>query len=60
MSLTDDRNDPDLHVIENNGMQKKYLVLSEEERKKGFAPTSATNLRTRKMRCRNHYGLSIK
>lgn len=36
MSLTTDRNDPDLHVNEPSGMQKKYLVLSEEERAKGF------------------------
>ena len=36
MSVTDDRNDPDLHVVEDGGMQKKYLVLSEEERAKGF------------------------
>ncbi len=34
--LTTDRNDPDLHIIENNGQQKKYLILSEEERAKGF------------------------
>lgn len=36
MSLTTDRNDPDLQVTEPSGMQKKYLVLSEEERAKGF------------------------
>jgi hypothetical protein len=36
MGVTDDRNDPDLNVIEESGMQKKYLVLSEEERNKGF------------------------
>jgi hypothetical protein len=34
--LTTDRNDPDLSIIESNGQQKKYLVLSEEERSKGF------------------------
>lgn len=33
---TTDRNDPDLRNIMSNGMQQKYLVLSEEERKKGF------------------------
>lgn len=34
---TDDRNDPDLHNIDPaTKMQNKYLVLSEEERKKGF------------------------
>lgn len=36
MSVTDDRSDPDLQVIEPSGMQKKYLVLSAEERSKGF------------------------
>ncbi len=34
--LTNDPKDPDLRVIESSGMQKKYLVLSEEERAKGF------------------------
>ena len=34
--LTTDRNDPDLYVKESNGQNKKYLVLSEEERAKGF------------------------
>jgi hypothetical protein len=36
MPVTDDRNDPDLHVYDENRMQKTYLVLSEEERAKGF------------------------
>lgn len=36
MSLTTDRNDPDLQVTEPSGMQKTYLILSEDERKKGF------------------------
>lgn len=36
MPVTDDRNDPDLHVYEPSGMQKTYLVLSDEERAKGF------------------------
>lgn len=36
MSLTTDRSDPDLNVIESSGQQKKYLVLSDEERAKGF------------------------
>lgn len=34
--LTTDRNDPDLKVIESDGQQKSYLILSEEERRKGF------------------------
>jgi hypothetical protein len=34
--ITANPNDPDLEVIENSGMQRSYLVLSEEERAKGF------------------------
>ena len=34
--LTDDRNDPALRVTGANGMQLKYLVLSEQERAQGF------------------------
>jgi len=34
--LTIDRSDPDLYVKEANGQNKKYLILSEEERAKGF------------------------
>lgn len=36
MSTTDDRNDPCLEVIGDDGMQACYLVLSEEERLKGY------------------------
>jgi hypothetical protein len=37
MGLTTDRNDPDLgHGVGGTGMNKKYLVLSDEERAKGF------------------------
>lgn len=36
MGITSDRNDPDLKITEPSGMQKKYLVLSDEERAKGF------------------------
>lgn len=36
MPTTDDRDDPALRNIGPDGMQEKYLVLSEEERKKGF------------------------
>lgn len=34
--LTTDRNDPDLRQPDDNGQHKAYLVLSEEERAKGF------------------------
>lgn len=37
MGITDDRNDPELSIIDpENNMQLSYLVLSEEERAKGF------------------------
>jgi hypothetical protein len=36
MPLTDDRNDPRLKVTKENGLREAYLVLSEEERAKGF------------------------
>lgn len=36
MGLTTDRNDPGIKTILPNGQQEKYLVLSEEERAKGF------------------------
>lgn len=37
MSTTDDPNDPELDIIEpDTNMQMSYLVLSDEERAKGF------------------------
>jgi hypothetical protein len=36
MGVTNDRNDPGLSNIGADGMQETYLVLSEEERAKGF------------------------
>ena len=36
MGVTDDRNDPALKNIGPDGMQEKYLVLSYEERARGF------------------------
>lgn len=36
MSLTTNRNDPELHEEQSNGQNKKYIVLSDEERAKGF------------------------
>jgi len=36
MAITDDRNDPGLAKIGSDGMQESYLVLSNEERAKGF------------------------
>lgn len=36
MGTTDDRNDPGLNEIDETGMQKTYLVLSDEERAKSY------------------------
>lgn len=36
MGTTTDRNDPALRTIEPSGQQAAYLVLSDEERSKGF------------------------
>jgi hypothetical protein len=37
MGITEDRNDPELTIIDpENGQQMAYLVLSEEERSQGF------------------------
>lgn len=36
MSITTDPNDPKLKQINPDGMQEAYLVLSEEERAKGY------------------------
>lgn len=36
MSLTTDRNDPGLDKIKPSGQQESYLILSEEERAKGW------------------------
>ena len=36
MPLTDDPNDPALRRVRPDGMQESYLVLSDEERAKGF------------------------
>lgn len=36
MSLTTNRNDPDLQNLKDNGQQESYLVLSTEEKDKGF------------------------
>jgi hypothetical protein len=36
MGITDDRNDPGLKKVGPDGMQESYLVLSDEERAKGF------------------------
>lgn len=44
--VTDDRNDPGLRKVDpETGLQDKYLVLSEEERAKGFVRPYRTTYR---------------
>src|SRR5580700_645176 len=45
MGLTTDRNDPNLHVVKPNGQNATYLILSEEERAKGFVRPLRTKYR---------------
>lgn len=45
MGLTSDRNDPGLREIKPDGQQKNYLVLSDEERAKGFVRPVRTTYR---------------
>lgn len=47
MSITTDRNDPELHEKGPNGQNKKYIVLSDEELSKGFVePVRDTYIHT--------------
>lgn len=48
MGVTDDRNDPELEIIDpDTKMQMTYLVLSDEERAKGFVrPVRTSYLHT--------------
>lgn len=36
MSTTSDRNDPGINKKKDNGQQESYLILSDEERQKGY------------------------
>jgi hypothetical protein len=45
MGLTSDRNDPGLKKIRQDGQQETYLVLSDEERAKGFVRPVRTQYR---------------
>lgn len=42
---TSDRNDPGIRIINPSGMQETYLVLSDQERAKGFARPVRTTYR---------------
>jgi hypothetical protein len=47
MGVTDDRNDPRLSHVGPDGMQEAYLVLSDEERARGFVrPVRLTYVHT--------------
>lgn len=47
MGTTTDRNDPALNNIDNRNMQEKYLVLTEDERARGFVrPVRRTYVHT--------------
>jgi hypothetical protein len=59
MSLTDDPKDPDLKKIGPDGMQKKYLVLSVDERAKGFVRPVRDAYTHEKCGTRTRMGLSI-
>ena len=56
---TDDRNDPGLKSIQESGMQEKYLVLSEEERAKGFIQPVRTHYQHEKCGTVTSMGLNI-
>lgn len=45
MGLTTDRNDPGLKITRPDGQQEAYLVLSDEERAKGFVRPVRTSYR---------------
>lgn len=48
MGITDNPDDPGLKIVDPSGMQRKYLVLSEEEREKGFIrPVRTSYMHTR-------------
>lgn len=52
MGVTDDRSDPRLRQVGADGMQEAYLVLSEEERAKGFVrPVRRAYLHARGKAC---------
>lgn len=58
MGTTDDRNDPGLKKIREDGMQESYLVLSEEERAKGFVrPLRTTYVH---LKCGTRTSMNIK
>jgi hypothetical protein len=59
MSLTSDPHDPDLHTTLPNGQMKAYLVLSEEERAKGFVRPVRTAYLHTKCGCVTTMGMAL-
>ena len=59
MGTTSDRNDKDINVPGKNGQNKTYLVLSEEERAKGFIHPVRTAYMHTKCGAVTTMGLSI-
>lgn len=60
MGITDDRSNPELQEIDPvTKMQKSYLVLSDEEREKGFVRPLRTSYRHEKCGRMTTMGLAI-
>ncbi len=59
MSLTDDPNSPCLKEIKADGQQQCYLVLSEEERAKGFVRAVRQVYRHEKCGTTTHMGTAL-
>lgn len=59
MSVTSDRDNPGLKQIRPDGMQETYLVLSEEERAKGFVRPVRTSYTHLACRTSTHMGLAL-
>lgn len=60
MGITTDPNDPELHIIDpENNQQMAYLVLSEEERDKGFVQPLRTSYVHEKCGAITRMGIAI-
>lgn len=59
MSLTTDPKDPCIHNIKPDGQQACYLVLSDEERAKGFIRPVRQSYVHQKCGCQTTMGLAI-
>lgn len=59
MGLTTDPTDPDIRKVKPDGQNEKYLVLSEEERKKGFVRPVRQDYRHLACGAVTHMGLAL-